>query len=84
MSRVQHRAFYVAPLTHIIGLHLRYLKDREEGTMKRLHRLWHALFGHRNLTVDLTNLPWSASCDCGYRLHVTEFSLGAVGVNAGG
>jgi hypothetical protein len=47
--------------------------------MTRLHRLWHAIFGHRDLTVDLTNLPWSARCDCGYELHVAEFSMGAVG-----
>jgi len=47
--------------------------------MRAAHRLWHALFGHQELKVDLTREPWSASCDCGYRFHVQEFSMGKLG-----
>jgi hypothetical protein len=47
--------------------------------MRALRRLWHALFGHKDVRVDLTQEPWSANCDCGYRLHVREFTLGKIG-----
>jgi hypothetical protein len=44
--------------------------------MKRLHRWWHALFGHKDVYVDLTKEPWSAICTCGFSLHVRQFTMG--------
>jgi len=44
-----------------------------------LRRCWHAIFGHKDVTVDLTREPWSATCSCGFRLHVSIFSLGKLG-----
>ena len=47
--------------------------------MKALHRCWHAFFGHKNLNVDLTREPWTATCSCGFSLRVKEFSVGKIG-----
>jgi hypothetical protein len=48
----------------------------------RLRRLCHALFGHRRVRVNLAEAPWTATCDCGFELRVTEFSLGKIGAPA--
>ena len=51
-----------------------------KGTaMKILRRLRHVFFGHRNLKVNLVQQPWTAICDCGFQLRVTEFALGQIG-----
>jgi len=47
--------------------------------MKTLRRWSHALFGHVNVTVNLAQEPWTATCECGYQFRVTEFSLGKIG-----
>ena len=51
--------------------------------MKPLQRCWHALFGHKDVNVDLTKEPWTATCTCGFSVHVREFSLGRIGASSG-
>ncbi len=47
--------------------------------MRSPHRIWHALFGHKNLYVDLAGEHWTASCDCGFQFRVREFTMSKIG-----
>lgn len=47
--------------------------------MQVLHRVWHAIAGHKNMNVEIAGTEWSASCDCGYRFHVRHFTMSKIG-----